>query len=138
MSVPITFVGRLGGDPELRFTPQGKAVASFSVVTDKRRKNGDEWESVDTTWWRCSVWEQQAEHVVESLVKGQLVIVSGHAYEQSWEQDGSKRTRIEVRVEHIGPSLKAGPAKQRKTERAPQPQNDPWNLTQPDGNSPPF
>lgn len=132
MSATITLVGRLAADPELRFTPSGKAVASFTVVTDRRKKNGDNWESVDTTFWRCDVWDQQAEHVAESLTKGTLVLVAGQVVQEDYEtKEGQKRSLMKVRVDHIGPSLKSGPATVRKAERASQPAHDPWDTTSP-------
>lgn len=137
MSAAVTLVGRLGADPELRFTPQGKAVASFSVVTSGRKKDGDIWVDTDVTWWRCNVWEQQAENLAESLGKGALVIVTGKVIERSSDnKDGTRHTMLEVRVEHVGPSLKTGPLTQRKAERE-SATADPW-LTHPNGDSSPF
>lgn len=135
----MTLIGRLTADPELRFTPSGAPVANFTIVTDRRQKNSsDEWESVDSTFWRCSVWRDQAENVAESLTRGLLVIASGRVKQRQYETaEGEKRTTFEVDVDHIGPSLKGGPATVRKTDRTP-PQNDPWNLTSGNGDNPPF
>ena len=68
----ITIIGNLGRDPELKFTADGKAVASFSVATSRKYKDTDE-----TTWFRVSVWDKQAEACNQYLRKGSKVFVSG-------------------------------------------------------------
>lgn len=125
MSATITLVGRLTGDPELRFTQTGKPVARFTVVTSRRRKDGDQWVDVDTTFWPCTVWDQLAEHVAEHMLRGHAVIVTGQAYENSWEKDGEKRSRIEVRVDAVGPNYR-WPPKQADHAKAPSAGEDPW------------
>lgn len=123
MSARVTLTGRLGREPELRFTSDGKAVASFSMVTSRRVKDGDGWKDADATWWPVTCWDRLAEHVVNSLAKGDPVIVEGAAVERSWEdRDGSKRSRIEVRADHVGLDL-------RWQSNAPKPAasvGDPW------------
>lgn len=124
MSARITLLGRLGQDPELRFTPAGKAVTSFSLATSRRVKKGDEWEDTDTTWWQVSCWEQLAENTAEALRKGMAVIVEGSAVERSWEdRDGTKRSRIEVRADHVGVDLRWSSGSRRGQEQA---SADPW------------
>jgi single-strand DNA-binding protein len=105
----VTIEGRLGADPELRFTPSGKAVASLRVATNDRRRNQttQEWEDTDTTWWGVSVWDQMAENCVESLVKGDLVLVHGRIRDREWQdRDGNKRTEKEVIADAVAPSLR--------------------------------
>jgi len=68
----ITIIGNLGRDPELKFTADGKAVASFSVATSRKYKDTDE-----TTWFRVSTWDKQAEACNQYLRKGSKVFVSG-------------------------------------------------------------
>lgn len=113
MSAPITITGRLGADPELRFTPSGAAVANLRVVTDRRFKNAaGEWESKDTSWWSVQAWKQLAENVTESLKKGDLVIVVGDIKQREYEtKEGEKRTVVEVEARHIGPDLSRATAK---------------------------
>lgn len=98
MAGDVTLRGRLGRDPELRFTQTGKPVASLSVVTDRRQKDADgNWESVDTTWWRVTCWDQLAENVAETLTKGDAVIVVGMASLQEYEgKDGDTRQSLSV------------------------------------------
>ncbi|MFI6496854.1 single-stranded DNA-binding protein [Nonomuraea typhae] len=133
MSAPITLTGRMAGDPELKFTQQGKAIARFTVVTSRRRKNGDQWEDADTTFWTCTAC-QLAEHITESLRKGAAVIVTGQAYQSNWEKDGVKQSRIEVRVDGAGLNLRWPP---KTAERSNGGGDDPWaNGGTPD--APPF
>lgn len=119
MSTPVNLVGRLTGDPELRFSGNGTAVAKFSVVTSRRTKDqSGEWVDVDTSFWDCVAFKQTAENVAESLTKGTAVIVVGKAAQRTWEtKEGEKRRSVEVTVDEIGPSLRFATAKVNKTQR---------------------
>lgn len=114
MSSTMTLTGRLTSAPELRFSPSGVAVASFTIVTSRRVKDpatGD-WSDADTTFWDCKAFKQLAENICESLDKGLEVVAVGRAVQESWEdkQTGQKRSKISVRVDAIGPSLRAATA----------------------------
>ncbi|MDP9436554.1 MAG: single-stranded DNA-binding protein [Actinomycetota bacterium] len=116
----ITVVGNLTNDPELRFTPSGAAVASFTVASTPRTldKATNEWKDGEALFLRCSVWRQAAENVAESLQRGARVIVQGRLKQRSFEtKEGEKRTVIELDVDEIGPSLKYATAKVNKTSR---------------------
>ena len=116
----ITVVGNLTGDPELRFTPSGAAVANFTVASTPRTfdKNSNEWKDGEALFLRCSVWRQAAENVAESLQKGTAVIVQGRLKQRSYEtKEGEKRTVYELDVDEVGPSLQAGPP--RRSPRPP-------------------
>ncbi len=116
----ITVVGNLTNDPELRFTPSGAAVASFTVASTPRTldKATNEWKDGEALFLRCSVWRQAAENVAESLQRGARVIVQGRLKQRSFEtKEGEKRTVIELDVEEVGPSLKYATAKVNKTSR---------------------
>jgi single-strand DNA-binding protein len=116
----ITVVGNLTGDPELRFTPSGAAVASFTVASTPRMldKATNEWKDGDALFLRCSIWRQAAENVAESLQKGMRVIVQGRLKQRSYEtKEGEKRTVYELDVEEVGPSLKYATAKVNRTTR---------------------
>src|SRR5690625_977006 len=80
----ITVVGNLTADPELRFTPSGAAVASFTVASTPRTfdRQANEWKDGETLFLRCSVWREAAENVAESLAKGNRVIVQGRSEER--------------------------------------------------------
>jgi len=73
----IIIVGNLGNDPELRYTPQGDAVTSFSVATNRRWTGRDGQPGEETTWFRVSVWGRQAEPCNQYLSKGRQVMVEG-------------------------------------------------------------
>lgn len=116
----ITVIGNLTGDPELRFTPSGAAVASFTVASTPRTldKATNEWKDGEALFLRCSIWRQAAENVAESLQKGMRVIVQGRLQQRSYEtKEGEKRTVIEMQVDEIGPSLKYATAKVNRTQR---------------------
>jgi len=116
----ITVVGNLTDDPELRFTPSGAAVASFTVASTPRTfdKNSNEWKDGDALFLRCSIWRQAAENVAESLTKGMRVVVQGRLRQRSYEtREGEKRTVVELDVEEVGPSLKYATAKVTKAAR---------------------
>lgn len=118
MSVNVTLEGRLGGDPEIRFTKDGKAVASFSMVTSKSRKQDNgEWLESETTWYRVTAWDTLGENVVESLTKGDLVIVTGRLFMDSYtDKEGQQRQSLKVEAYNVAPSLKR--AKWGKAEMA--------------------
>lgn len=116
----ITVIGNLTNDPELRFTPNGAAVVSFTVASTPRTldKATNEWKDGDTLFLRCSAWRQMAENVTESLAKGSRVIVQGRLKQRSFEtREGEKRTVVELDVDEVGPSLRNATAKVNKTSR---------------------
>jgi len=117
----ITVVGNLTGDPELRFTPSGAAVANFTVASTPRSfdKQSNEWKDGDTLFMRCSVWREAAENVAESLTKGMRVIVQGRLVQRSYEtREGEKRTVVELQVDEVGPSLRYASAKVTRAQRS--------------------
>jgi single-strand DNA-binding protein len=116
----ITVVGNLTADPELRFTPSGAAVASFTVASTPRTldRATNEWKDGDALFLRCSIWRQAAENVAESLTRGSRVIVSGRLKQRSFEtREGEKRTVMELDVDEVGPSLRYATAKVNRTQR---------------------
>jgi single-strand DNA-binding protein len=118
---PITVIGNLTADPELRFTPSGAAVANFTVASTPRTfdKQTNEWKDGEALFLNCSVWRQAAENAAESLVRGMRVIVQGNLKARSYEtREGEKRTVFEIDVQEVGPSLKYATAKVSKTSRS--------------------
>lgn len=116
----ITLVGNLTGDPELRFTPSGAAVANFTVASTPRQfdRQTNEWKDGETLFMRCSIWREAAENVAESLTKGTRVVVTGRLVSRSYEtREGEKRTVNELQVDEIGPSLRYANAKVTRTQR---------------------
>jgi single-strand DNA-binding protein len=75
MDTFVTVVGNLTDDPELRFTPNGHAVANFRLAVTARVREGDSWKDGDTSFFRVNVWRQQAEHVVPELAPGRPEVV---------------------------------------------------------------
>lgn len=93
----IMIIGNLGADPELRYTPGGKAVTELRVAVNDNRKGPDgEWIE-ETLWFRVSVWEQAAERLAEQLRKGNKIFAEGQLRAREYEaRDGQKRTSLEL------------------------------------------
>lgn len=144
--IVVTIVGNLTADPELRFLPSGKGVAEFTVVHNNRIKDGNAWKDGAPTFLRCAAWEGMGENVIESLKKGDRVIVQGGMYSDEWtDKENNKRSTLKLRVEAVGPDLRYATAAVTKIRRdstgggfqstAPA-NNDPWATTAP--SDPPF
>ena len=117
---PITVVGNLVADPELRFTPAGQPVATFRVASTPRIRDNatNEWKDGDSLFLTCNVWRQAAENVAESLQRGMRVIVTGRLKQRNYEtKEGEKRTVFEVEVDDVGPSLRNASAKVNRASR---------------------
>lgn len=114
----ITIIGNAASDSELRFTPGGLAVATFTVAVTPRIKQGNEWKDGDTTWFRCTVWREMAEQVAETVTKGMRLIVHGRFKTRQYEKDGQTRTSVEIDVEEVGPSLRYATARIQKMARS--------------------
>ena len=117
---PITVVGNLVADPELRFTPSGQPVATFRVASTPRMRDNatGEWKDGDSLFLTCNVWRQAAENVAESLQRGMRVIVTGRLRQRNYEtKEGEKRTVYEVEVDDVGPSLRNASAKVNRASR---------------------
>ena len=148
---PITVVGNLVADPELRYTPSGAPVANFRVASTPRRYDSqtNQWVDGDAMFLTCNVWRQAAENAAESLKKGMRVIVNGRLRQRSFEtRDGEQRRVFEIEVDEVGPSLKYATARVTRTQRDGgqqggqrpqqgygQQQDDPWGSTPAFGNS---
>ena len=117
----VTIVGNLTDDPELRYTPNGAAVAKFRVAVNRRYKDqSGEWKDGDTSYFTVNAWRTLAENVAESLTQGNRVVVVGRLRTNSWETpEGEKRSKIEIEAEEIGPSLKWASAKVERQGRGP-------------------
>ncbi|WP_151523725.1 single-stranded DNA-binding protein [Serinicoccus kebangsaanensis] len=117
---PITVVGNLTADPELRFTPSGAAVANFTVASTPRQfdRQSNDWKDGETLFMRCSVWREAAEHVSESLHRGDRVIATGRLVSRSWQTpEGENRTVMEMQVDEVGPSMRYATAQVTKAQR---------------------
>lgn len=118
MSSNITLIGNLVDDPELRFTPSGVAMAKIRLAVNRRwRDQAGEWQE-NTSFFTGTIWREQAEQAAESLQKGARVIVTGRLEQRTWENEqGEKRSVVEVQVDEIGPSLRWATATVNKTQR---------------------
>lgn len=115
---PITLVGNVVADPEIRYVANGAAVTNFRVASTPRRYDQQTGQYVDgeALFLSCNVWRQAAENVASSLSKGDRVIVSGRLRQRSYEDNkGERRTVFEVEVDEVGPSLRFATAQVTKT-----------------------
>jgi len=114
----ITIVGNITRDPELRFTPSGQANARLGVAVNRRwqDRSSGEWNEA-TSFFDVICWRELAENVSESLKRGTRVIVTGRLEQRTWEQEGNKRSVVEIIADEVAPSLRWATAKVEKTER---------------------
>lgn len=106
----ITFAGNLAADPELRFTPSGRAVARLTVIENRRRRteDGQGWEDAEPNVFRVQVWGSFAENVVESCAKGDRVHVTGSIVTDRWmdKETREDRTAQHVKADEVAFSLR--------------------------------
>jgi single-strand DNA-binding protein len=133
-AITTTITGNTTGDPELRFTPAGVPVATFTVAVNERYKAASgEWTDGPTSFVRCIAWRDLGEHVAESVAKGDRVMVAGAFREREYEVqsqhagDSGKRRVWELNATEVGASLRYATAKIAKVRRdgVPLPE-DPW------------
>ena len=91
----VIMVGNLAADPELRYTAQGTPVANLRLAVNSNVKSGDEWKE-EVLFINVTVWGKQGESCSQYLSKGRQVLVEGRLQERSWEQDGQKRSKMEI------------------------------------------
>ncbi|GEC08505.1 single-stranded DNA-binding protein [Streptomyces spinoverrucosus] len=134
---PITIVGNLAADPELRFTAGGDAIARFSVASTPRTydKATGQWRDGTAMFLRCTAWRDLANHVAESLTKGTRVVVTGRLRQHNWQNEqGENRSMLALEVDDIGPSLRFATAKVERVQRngaASGPATDAWSTAAP-------
>lgn len=93
----VILIGRLGKDPELKYTPSGVPVAKFSIATDEVFKNRAGEQQKRTEWHNIVAWNKLAEICGEYLTKGKQVYIEGSIQSHQWEdQQGNKRTQYEI------------------------------------------
>jgi single-strand DNA-binding protein len=92
----ITVIGHLGQDPDLRYTPQGTPICSFTMAVNVRKKVDNEWNNVPL-WFKIKVWGKQAEPVAQWLTKGSPALVAGQLDVETWtDRDGKERTTMVI------------------------------------------
>ncbi len=113
----ITVVGNLTREPELRFIPSGKGVASFSLAVSYRYLQNNEWKE-ESSFFDVTAWGPLGENAAATLLKGMRVIVTGRLQQRRYEtKEGEKRSAIEIVADEIGPSLRWARATVERTER---------------------
>ena len=119
----VILIGNLGGDPEVRYTPSGVAVAQFNIATSEEWKDKDSGEKRERTeWHRIVAWRRLGEICGEYLSKGQQVYVEGRIQTNTWEdQEGNKRYTTEIianTVQFLGKRESSESARPRSTTPA--------------------
>lgn len=119
MSNTTTLSGNLTRDPEIRYTKDGQASASFGLAVNRRwqPRGSDEWEEA-TSFFDVVCWRDLAENVALSLTKGARVVISGRLEQRSWEnEEGERRTKVEVVADEVAASLRFATVEVHRTER---------------------
>jgi single-strand DNA-binding protein len=123
-------IGRLGKDPELKYTPAGKAVCNFTVATNERWTGADGQKNESTTWHNIVAWGKQAEIIKEYLAKGREVYLEGRIDNRSYDKkDGTKGYISEVVVQNFrfiggrGDASTSGPSSSEPPPPSPPPDN---------------
>jgi len=113
----ITLVGNLTRDPELRFTANGRAVASFGIAVGRRYQVNGEWQE-QTSYFNVTAWGDLGENAAASLSKGARIVVTGRLEQREYTtREGDKRTAIDVIADELGPSLRWATAQVERTPR---------------------
>ncbi|GAA4846376.1 single-stranded DNA-binding protein [Kitasatospora terrestris] len=134
---PITVVGNLTDDPELRFTPAGVALAKFTIASTPRTydKTTNTWRDGTALFLRATAWREIAEHAADTLTKGMRVVATGRLVQHNWQtEQGENRSMLGLDLDDIGPSLRFATAKVTKTQRTgggAAPAADPWSSATP-------
>ncbi|UCD98968.1 MAG: single-stranded DNA-binding protein [Chloroflexota bacterium] len=93
----VMIIGRLGRDPEMRYTPSGRPVTTFTVATSRTWNSSDGERHTETEWFNIVAWGSLAEICNQHLVKGQQVYIEGRLQTRAWEDNnGNKRTSTEI------------------------------------------
>ena len=128
----MTVIGRLGRDPEMRYTTSGTAVTSFSVATSRAYTDNNGERKEDTEWFTVNAWNQLAENCNQYLTKGQLIYVEGRLRSSSWVgNDGQTRFRNEIVANEIR-FLNRPTLDQSDQNQSNQNQEDPQNIEEDD------
>ena len=95
----VILMGNLTRDPEVRTTPNGQSVANFSLAVNRSWKGADGNQQESVSYIDCVAWARTGEVIAQYMQKGRPILVSGRLEQRSWEQDGQKRSKVEVIVE---------------------------------------
>ncbi len=95
----VILMGNLTRDPETRQTPSGQSVTNFSLAVSRTWKGQDGTNQEQASFFDCVAWGKTGEIIAQYIQKGRPILVSGRLDQRSWEQDGNKRSKVEVVVE---------------------------------------
>ncbi|MPY63781.1 single-stranded DNA-binding protein [Streptomyces spongiae] len=127
---PITIIGNLTADPEIKVLDSGQALARFTVASTPRTfdRESNQWKDGTSTFFRCAAWRALAEHVADSLTKGSRVVLSGRIRQHDWKTpEGENRSMLAVEVDEIGASLRFTTVTINGNRTGkPDPSADPW------------
>ncbi|MEU9056433.1 single-stranded DNA-binding protein [Streptomyces sp. NPDC048384] len=142
--IPLTVIGNLVEDPELRFTPNGVPVARFTVASTPRTfdREADAWRDGEPTFLDCTAWRQLAENLAASARKGARLVVAGRLRTERWETpEGEKRSKMVMEADEVAASMTFATVAITRTPRAVPPQatapDDPWATASPTRPAPP-
>jgi single-strand DNA-binding protein len=115
----VSISGNLTRDPSLKFLQSGTPVCEFGLAWNPPGKRNDRggYDDQPPHFFDVTCWAELAEHVAESMSKGQRVTVVGNLEYRSWEKDGEKRSKVEIRADEVGPSLRWATADVTRTEK---------------------
>ena len=125
----LTVTGNLGSDPELRKTPTGALVTSFTIANTPRVKKNNEWEDGETIWFRCFVWGKDATGAANELRKGKRVVISGRFNVETWvDKEGNNQKTLQINCDTYGivPKNTAEPLTVEHNKTIEDPFDDPW------------
>ncbi len=109
----VTIVGNVTRDPELRFTQGQMAIATFGVAWNKKRQDAED----EVSFFDVTCFRQLAENVAESITKGTRVVIYGTLQQRSWENnEGQRRSKVEILADDVAPSLKWASAQVSRNE----------------------
>ena len=132
MGDPITLIGNIATEPERRETATGLPVATFRIASTIRRYDNEAgtWSDVSTNWYTVYAYRALAENVLDSLGKGERVIVAGKLKVRSWEKDGKRGTAVDVVADAVGHDLRWGTTAFTKVNRHGDPasRDDAWGV----------
>lgn len=114
----VSITGNLTRDPELAYTGGGQAYARFGIAQNRRykKKGSDDWTD-DPNFFNVTVWGELAEHLADSVSKGDRVNVIGRLEWQKWEKDGEEKTAIQIVADAVSPDLRWATAAVTKSEK---------------------
>jgi single-strand DNA-binding protein len=119
MANTTTITGNLTREPEIRYTREGQATTQLGVAVNRRWQDRatQEWQEA-TSYFDVVCWRELAENAALSLAKGMRVVVTGRLEQRSWEnEEGEKRSKVEITADEIGPSLRFATADVQRAER---------------------